>query len=278
MQVSSYTFQSDDGLDIYVRKWMPADEEPLKGIVQVSHGLAEHGRRYGELAERLTKAAYGVYVHDHRGHGRSVIESRDFGFFGRTNGWARAVKDLDRLNHQISDEHPGVPVVLLGHSMGAQLALQLIMQEGRDLAGVALSGPSGHVGLMRHIGWALARIERARLGEYGRSKLLNAMSFGEFNRGFEPSRTAFDWLSRDEAEVDKYINDPLCGFLSTTQLWVDMLGAISALQRPKSYKWTRPDLPVLVIVGEQDPVSNGGRAIGRMARILRKAGIQSVQI
>jgi alpha-beta hydrolase superfamily lysophospholipase len=104
------------------------------------------------------------------------------------------------------------------------------------------------------------------------------MSFGEFNRGFEPARTPFDWLSRDEAEVDDYVKDPLCGFMCTTQLWVDMLGSVSALQKSRSYKWTRPDLPVLIIAGDQDPVSRGGRTFGRMVRVFRKAGIQSVRV
>lgn len=278
MRSSSFTLTSDDGLDIFVRKWLPELGCKLNGVVQISHGLAEHGKRYGEVGAKLTEAGYAVYVNDHRGHGRSVIESRDFGFFGRTNGWLRAVRDLDRLNHQIQQENHGVPVVLLGHSMGAQLSQQLIMQEGRNLAGVVLSGPSGPVGVMRHLGRFLARLERARLGEYGRSKLLHAMSFGEFNRNFEPSQTPFDWLSRDASEVNDYVNDPLCGFVCTAQLWIDMLGALSSLQRARNYKWTRPNLPVLIIAGDQDPVSSEGRALKLLVRVLRKAGLQNVRL
>lgn len=276
MQSSSFTFASDDGLDIFVRKWMPDAGSTLRGIVQVSHGLAEHGRRYGETAARLTSAGFGVYVSDHRGHGRSVIEPRDFGYFGRTNGWARAVRDLQKLSDLIKDESGDLPLFLLGHSMGAQLAQQLIMQEGRDLSGVVLSGATGKIGVIRYLGRLLARLERARLGEYGHSKLLHAMSFGTFNHDFEPSRTEFDWLSRDESEVDDYVHDPLCGFVATTRLWTDMLGAISALQKPASYEWTRQDLPVLVLSGDQDPVSNRGRALKGLVRVLRKSGLKNV--
>jgi alpha-beta hydrolase superfamily lysophospholipase len=278
MQSSSFTFTSDDGLDVFVRKWMPDASGALRGIVQISHGLAEHGRRYGETAVRLTSAGFAVYVSDHRGHGRSVIESRDFGYFGRTNGWARAVSDLQKLSDLIKEEAGDLPLFLLGHSMGAQLAQQLIMQEGRDFAGVVLSGATGRIGIMRHLSRLLARLERARLSEYGHSKILHAMSFGNFNRDFEPSRTEFDWLSRDEAEVDDYINDPLCGFVATTGLWTDMLGAVSALQRPASYKWTNQDLPILALSGDQDPVSNGGRALKGLARVLRKSGLKNVSL
>lgn len=272
----NFTITSDDGLDIFVRRWLPEPGRQLNGIVQISHGLAEHGKRYSELGAKLNDAGYAVYVSDHRGHGRSVIESRDFGFFGRTNGWIRAMRDLDRVYRRIREENEGVPIVLLGHSMGAQLAQQFIMQEGRDLAGVVLSGPSGYIGAMRHLGRIIARLERARLGEYGRSKLLHSMSFGEFNRDFEPSRTPFDWLSRDESEVDAYVQDPLCGFVCTTQLWIDMLDAASHLQRAKNYKWARPGLPVLIMAGDQDPVSRGGKALGRLVKVLRKAGLQNV--
>lgn len=277
-QTSNFTVTSDDGLDIFVRRRLPAPGRPLNGVVQISHGLAEHGKRYSELSAKLTDAGYAVYIGDHRGHGRSVIESRDFGFFGRTDGWLRAMRDMDRIYRQIQEEHEDVPIILLGHSMGAQLSQQFIMQEGRDLAGVVLSGPSGHIGLMRHFGRILARLERARLGEYGRSKLLHTMSFGEFNKDFEPARTPFDWLSRDESEVDAYVQDPLCGFVSTTQLWIDMLDAASNLQQARNYKWARPSLPVLIMAGDKDPVSRGGGALKRLVKVLRKSGLQTVQL
>jgi len=278
VQSSSFTFASDDGLDIFVRKWMPAPDCQLVGIVQISHGLAEHGRRYGETASRLTAAGYGVYASDHRGHGRSVIEPRDFGFFGRNNGWLRAAKDLHRLSKLIKTEHQEIPLVLLGHSMGAQLSQQLIMQEARELAGVVLSGATGTIGLMRHAARLLARIERARLGEYGRSKLLHGMSFGSFNRQFEPARTQLDWLSRDDEEVDDYISDPLCGFVATAQLWLDMLDAVPNLQAHKSYKWTPQELPILIVSGDQDPVSKGGRALKGLVRVFNKTGFQDVRL
>ena len=98
---------------------MPDSDSPLHGIVQVSHGLAEHGRRHGETASRLTAAGYGVYAGDHRGHGRSVIESRDLGFFGRNNGWLRAVRDLHFLSGLIKNDYEDIPLILFGHSMGA---------------------------------------------------------------------------------------------------------------------------------------------------------------
>ncbi|HIF10785.1 MAG TPA: alpha/beta hydrolase [Sneathiellales bacterium] len=278
MQSSSFTFASDDGLDIFVRKWMPEPGTSLNGIVQISHGLAEHGRRYGETASRLTAAGYGVFANDHRGHGRSVIESRDFGFFGRSNGWIRAAKDIHRLSVLIKRDYADIPLVLFGHSMGAQLAQKSIMEEARDLAGVVLSGATGTIGLTRYFARIIARVEWARLGECGRSKLLHALSFGSFNRKFSPARTLADWLSRDEDEVDDYIDDPLCGFVCTTQLWLDMLDATASLQEARSYKWTPQELPVYIMSGGQDPVSNGGRALIGLVSVLRKAGIQDIRL
>src|SRR5262249_5762332 len=163
------------------------------------HGMAEHAARYARLAESLTNAGYAVYANDHRGHGRTVKTPGAIGFVAESGGWRCCVDDLWLLNRMVTVEHPGLPVILLGHSMGATMAQQFIAEHGQSLAGAVLSGPSGQPTGMAGLGRLIARIERLRLGCRGHSRVIHALTFAEFNKRFAPVRTEFDWLSRDPA-------------------------------------------------------------------------------
>jgi alpha-beta hydrolase superfamily lysophospholipase len=275
LQTRTFRLTSGDGLELFVYRWLRPG--PCKAIVQIAHGLAEHAGRYARLAEALNVAGYGVYANDHRGHGQTCRNPDEMGFFGRHNGWLLCLDDLWRVNRHITAEHPGTPIVLLGHSMGSRLAEQFLEEHGDALAGAVLSGPGGDPTALAAIGRLILRLERLRLGPEGRSKLANGLAFGAFNKQFAPARTAFDWLSRDPAEVDKYVADPLCGFNATVQLWIDMLdgalGASTARQRSRIPK----TLPVYIIAGERDPVSANTRQLFAMLAGYKAAGLQNVQ-
>jgi alpha-beta hydrolase superfamily lysophospholipase len=211
--------------------------------------MSEHAARYDGLARAFHSAGYTVYANDHRGHGRTAPTSGDLGYPGDGAGWRTYVDDLGSVQARIAADYPGTPIVLLGHSMGAFLAQQFAGEQGESLAGLILSGTYREAPLLARAGAMLARFERRRLGPRGRSKLIQALTFGAFNRRFAPPRTAFDWLSRDGAEVDRYLADPLCGFPVSVQLWVEVLNALAVgLPVPPSR------LPVCVLLGERDPV------------------------
>ena len=144
-----------------------------------------------------------------------------------SGGWNACIADLREIRARIETEHPGVPVFLMGHSLGSFMVQQFIGQHGEGLAGAVLSATNGKPPAIAAIGGLLARLERLRIGARGRSALLNAMLFGAFNKPFAPARTPFDWLSRDPAEVGKYMADPLCGFIPAVQLFIDMLGGVT---------------------------------------------------
>ncbi len=163
-------------------------------------------------------------------------------------------------------------MVLLGHSMGSTFARQFMSEHGNALSAVILSGASGQPNALAQSGRLTARLERMRLGPRGHSKLIQSLTFDAFNKRFQPARTKFDWLSRDPAEVDKYVADPLCGFSSSTQLWVDMLDAWSAIAR--SCEAVPKSLPIYVISGTHDPVSAGTKALMPMLAQFRAAGLQ----
>lgn len=270
-RTSTFTLTTTDGLELFVYCWLPA-EKP-KAVVQIAHGLAEHAARYARLAGALNSAGHAVYANDHRGHGRSVKSAGDLGFFAESDGWQKCVDDLWQLNRHIAATHPGLPIVLLGHSMGSTLAEQFMGDHGDALAGVVLSGANGKPAFMAKVGRAIVRAERARLGPRGKSKLVQALTFDAFNKNFAPARTPFDWLSRDPAEVDKYVADPLCGFPATLQLWIDLLEGWAAVSRAEHRKRVPKALPLYLISGERDPVSGNTRQLGPWIAEYRTTGL-----
>lgn len=271
VESSNFTVTAADGAELFVRRWRPS--APPRLVIQISHGLAEHGGRYARLAEALTRAGHVVYANDHRGHGRTAPSPAALGFFAPSRGWARCVEDLWQINRQIAVEQPGVPIVLLGHSMGALLCQDFIAQHGDILAGVVLAGSSGKPPPMAAVGKVIARLERLRLGRRGRSRLLDRLGFGDFNKQFEPARTKRDWLSRDPVEVDRYIADPLCGFVATTQLWIDLLGGMSRIARPSLHARIPKNLPIRLIAGGRDPVTGNLKALEQLMGAYRAAGL-----
>jgi alpha-beta hydrolase superfamily lysophospholipase len=274
MNTTTFTLQADDGQSIHVYHWSPA-EEP-RATIQIVHGLAEHAARYKRLAERLTAAGLDVYASDHRGHGKTANETRDLGFFAEHDGWHRVLGDLVQLDDRIAAEHTDRPRLLLGHSMGSFFAQHLAIEEGARWRGIALSGSAGPIGPLRTIGHWVARFERWRVGSRGVSGLLHQMSFGDYNKPFKPARTEFDWLSRDEAEVDKYVADPLCGFRATAGLWVDLLGGLGELHKPVAVARVPRDLPIYVVAGSRDPVSNGTKTLRTLLDLYAAARLTNV--
>jgi alpha-beta hydrolase superfamily lysophospholipase len=266
MPGSEFTLRADDGQSLLTRRWLP--EGPPRAIVQIAHGLTEHSGRYARLATAINAASYGVYAADLRGHGPKAA-AVDLGHFADEGGWGKVVGDFWTLNRLIGAEQPGTPIIFLGHSLGSFLGRQFIAEHSDALAGAALSGSSGKPPAIATLGRLIARAERLRLGKRGKSQLIFQMWFGDFNKPFKPSRTAFDWLSRDEKEVDAYVADPLCGFPFTTQLAIDVLDALPRATSPASLAAIRKDMPVYVFSGERDPV---GANIKGLIADLKAAG------
>jgi alpha-beta hydrolase superfamily lysophospholipase len=280
MRADTFTVRADDQKELFVHRFRrePAgslEGTPPRAIVHIAHGMAEHGARYARFAEALVAAGYIVYANDHRGHGKTASSPSELGWFG-PDGFRRCVDDLAQIIAHEKAENPGLPTVLFGHSMGSYLTQAYIIERGRELAGAILSGTSGKPSAIASAGRIVARIERARVGARGRSKLLGALSFEAFNKAFAPNRTAFDWLSRDEAEVDKYIADPLCGFPVSTQLWVDLLDALARISRPAQQARVPRDLPIHVLGGCEDPVGERTKSVDELLDAYERAGVADV--
>lgn len=275
MQASTFHFTAKDGVEIHVYKWSP--DGVVRGAVQIVHGMAEHAARYAHVAEALISKGYAVYANDHRGHGKTAKTEAEVGHFADENGWDKVLDDLHQLNGIIRKENPGVPVVVFGHSMGSFFVQTLLFTYPDDADAVIMSGTNGRVGLLASAGAVAAAIEQARLGKRGKSKLLDSMSFGAYNNAFKPTRTKFDWLSRDPVNVDKYIADPRCGFLVSTQLWRDLLGGLQRNENPANRAKVKKDLPVYIFAGAKDPVSNATKNLHELINGYKSVGLKRVE-
>jgi alpha-beta hydrolase superfamily lysophospholipase len=276
MRETTFTIDSD-GVALFVHQWLPDEDKPLRGAIQVSHGMAEHSARYRPLAEALTAKGFGVWAHDHRGHGKTAGDVSRRGFFAAKGGWRRVVDDIYLVNAHILKNHPGVPRVLFAHSMGAFMAQQVMFERGDEFKAVVLSASTcGVANPLAPVGRLIARVERARLGASAASPLLTKLSFGEFNKPFRPARTEFDWLSRDPAEVDKYIADPWCGFDVSTQLWIDLLDALPTLSDPQNLARVPKELPIYILAGSEDPVNGKLKGLHRLVKDYNRAGVRDI--
>ncbi len=276
MKFKEFTLKSEDGKEIYACCWMP--KKKPTAIVQISHGMAEHINRYHGFAEALADEGFAVYGNDHRGHGKTTGSVEAVGYFADNDGWDKVLHDMRLLTEKAVEEYPKIPVFLFGHSMGSLFSRNYIMEYGDSLSGVILSGTAGDPGLLGKIGRIIAKSELKRNGKKALSPKLNALSFGSFNSAFKPNRTDFDWLSRDNAEVDKYINDPFCGGIFTVGFFNDFLMGISRINKSTNIAKIPENLPVYLFSGDKDPVGKDSKGVLKAAAALKRAGVSNISV
>jgi alpha-beta hydrolase superfamily lysophospholipase len=252
-----FQFKSDDGLSIACVKW--GNSHHVRGVVQIAHGLGEHVGRYAQLAETLAQAEFVVYGNDHRGHGLTAKPAGSFGDFG-PGGFDQLVEDMVSLRVIAKDEHRGKPYIMLGHSLGSFAAQQFVIDHGHSIDGLALSGSGTLDGL--------ARLAQSISPGEDAMKMMNA--------AFEPARTPFDWLSRDNAEVDAFINDPLCFPSLKPDSMKSFLDAFPRLADPREIRKVQDDLPVYIFSGSDDPVGQKLEGVRVLIDRYRSAGLTSV--
>jgi alpha-beta hydrolase superfamily lysophospholipase len=265
-----------DGVRLALYEW-PSPPSP-KAVVQITHGLSEHAARYDRLARALTQAGYAVFASDHRGHGKTARDPSELGFFAPEDGFKKLVADLLAVNREIESRYLDLPRVLLGHSFGSFVSQAYLFEHASTVRAVVLSGTTSANRFAVAPGLGLAHALRVRLGPRAKSKLLQQLSFGSYNDAFKPNRTDFDWLSRDPAEVDKYAADPLCGFDTTVQGWIDLLGGLLHIRSSERQRRLPKDLPIYLLSGTADPVGDMGKGPTRLSRQYLAAGLTRVKL
>jgi alpha-beta hydrolase superfamily lysophospholipase len=239
--------------------------------------LAEYIDRYADFAAFLCSNGFAVVGNDHLGHGKSIINEDDLGFFSEKAGWSNVVDDMEELRRLTADKWPGVPYFLFGHSMGSFLArTYLIRYTKAPLSGVILSGTGHNPAAVVAGGRLMSRIEAKKHGLRFKSKKMNDMAFGPFSKGFEPRRTEFDWLSTDEAIVDAYVADPLCGFVPSAGLFRDMMDGLAIIGKPGNLAKMNKDLPIYFMSGRKDPVGGNGKGVEKVYKMFLAAGMKDV--
>jgi alpha-beta hydrolase superfamily lysophospholipase len=256
MPSSTFSYTSADGTQIAAYRWDPAG--PPRAAVQLTHGMGEHARRYDHVARALTDAGFVVYAQDHRGHGASADPER-LGDLGK-GSWPGLVEDIGLLSARIRAEHPGLPLVLLGHSMGSFAVQQYLLDHSADVDGVVLTGTA-----------AIDLLEPAL-------DLDQPIDLAMFNAPFQPARTDYDWLSRDEAMVDAYVADPRCGFGIDTGSAKAMFAGARRGADPAQVAAIRSSLPVYIAVGETDPVNGGLTLLTPLTERYEAAGLTDITV
>lgn len=273
-----YSAPSKSGVaDVYARMWLPEGEP--KAIMQIAHGMAEHGERYEAFAKYLCEKGFAVLVDDHVGHGKSVKSDDDLGYFGENGGWDAFVEDERALTEKVKKEYPDTPIVFFGHSMGSFIAREYIRRYGKDerIRAAVICGTSGKnpaSGIAVKLAGAIAKVKGSRY----RSKFINSVAFGTYNGRIRNARTAFDWLTRDEKIVDEYIADKYCGFLFTAAGYKDLFTVLDTVSGKDWYSGVTNDLPLMVVSGEEDPVGTYGKGIKQVYNDLIQSGQKDVTL
>ncbi len=269
-----FNFPSASGLaDIHAASYKPEGE--IKAVVQIAHGMAEHLERYEDFAQILCDNGIAVYINDHLGHGASIKSKSELGYFGKENGWSNFIEDCHKLTLIAKEENPDVPVFFFGHSMGSFVARAYCIKYSADIKGAVYCGTAGP-NPAAAAGITIAKVIAKIKGDHHRSKLIDKIAFGTYNSKFE-KRTAFDWLSRDNEQVDKYIADEYCGFLFTANGYRDLMELLAYVSADSWFTGLSKELPVLLIAGAMDPVGEYGKGIDKVYNTLVSKGKKNIE-
>ena len=270
-----FTFKSSTGINkIHAIKCIP-DGTP-KAIIQIAHGIGGNASRYKEFMEYLANNGYAVYANDHLGHGGSIVTGDEKGFFAEKNGWTHVVNDMVTLHDIASDELGSLPYVMLGHSMGSFLTRTYMIDHPDKYDYAILSGTGHQSRALVAAGRAAVEALVLAKGPHANGQMLNDMAFGSYLKKIPDARTPYDWLSRDAAHVDRYIKDPLLGFVCTASLYRDMLSGISYITNFSNIKKMNREKPVYFFSGDADPVGDYGEGVNKAYKAFCKAGLKDV--
>lgn len=249
-----------------------------RGIVQIAHGIAEHINRYEDFMRFLAENGFVAVGNDHLGHGKSIARLEEQGIFAEKDGWNYVVEDMKKLREQVTEQFPNLPYVFFGHSMGSFLTRTFLILHP-DLYDAAILSGTGHQSpALVNGGYLSAELMTKLKGPRSSGQALNDMAFGSYCKRIENPRTPFDWLSRDSETVDRYIADPLCGFVCKTSLYRDMMGGLKFLTNQKNINRMNKDAPIYFMSGAEDPVGDYGAGVETAYKAFCRAGLKDVMI
>lgn len=268
---NKYSFPSATGLaDIFVQSISPSEKNEIIGVIQIVHGMAEHSDRYIDVAHFLCNQGFAVIMHDHAGHGKSIKTNDDLGFFCENDGYKRIVEDVKKVSELAKKNFPDKKLIIWGHSMGSFITRQLIALypntvDAAIICGTSGKNPAAGVGIL--LAKTVAKIKGARY----RSKFIDSIAFGTYNKKFD-GNTGFEWLSLDSENVKKYVADEKCGYLFCASAFADLFSLLAEVSTQDWYNKVPTNLPIYLIAGEMDPVGNYGKGVQEVFENLKKTG------
>lgn len=272
-----FYFNSSTGKNkIHARMCVP-DAEP-RAIVQIIHGIAEYIGRYDEFMSFLADNGIIAVGTDHLGHGKSIESEEQTGFFAYDNGWDYVVRDEEVLRLAMHENYPELPIIVFGHSMGSFMTRTLLIRYPDAFNAAIISGTGNQGAALVNGGLFMGNLVTGLRGAHHYSKFLNTLAFGSYNKIYDNPKTEYDWLSRDEANVQKYIGDPLCGFIPSCSLFRDMMTGVKFITNKKNLTAMNKDMPVYFMSGDMDPVGECGKGVQKAYNNFLEAGMKDVSI
>ena len=281
MLMKSFTLKMDDGYELCCNRWQPDAEEEIKGVIQLHHGLAEHSLRYDRFGSILAENGYVLNAYDMRGHGRSaeVADKNGTGMFGKLadkKGFDRVVTDLKAVTDNLKNDFPGKKTILMGHSFGSFVAQGFIEEYGKDIDACILCGTAGPRPALITVGSIAAHVITFFTGKNKCLTIMDQLSFGSYNARVENPKTPFDWLSKNELNVEMYKMDNWCGFPLTNSFFCSMTEGLSKIHKTKNINKIPNTLPVFFIWGSDDPVGSYGETIRKLIDIYKAKGMEKI--
>ena len=274
-EIRDFYFPSTNGKNKILARICTPDKPP-KAVVQIAHGIAEHIARYDPFMFFLAENGYVAVGNDHLGHGLSAENEDGLGIFDTQNGWTYAVDDMKALRDQVRQEFHDIPYIFFGHSMGSFLTRTYLIRYPDPYDAAILSGTGQQSPALINAGFFAANLLTLLRGPGADGKLLNDMAFGSYCKKIDNPRTPFDWLSTNEENVDRYIADPLCGFVAKCSMYRDMMGGLKFLTKQSNIDKMNKDAPIYFMSGAEDPVGDYGAGVEKAYRAFCDAGLHDV--
>ena len=274
-EIRDFYFPSTNGKNKILARICTPDKPP-KAVVQIAHGIAEHISRYDPFMFFLAENGYVAVGNDHLGHGLSAENEDGLGIFDTQNGWTYAVDDMKALRDQVRQEFHDIPYIFFGHSMGSFLTRTYLIRYPDQYDAAILSGTGQQSPALINAGFFAANLLTLLRGPGAEGKLLKDMAFGSYCKKIDNPRTPFDWLSTNEENVDRYIADPLCGFVAKCSMYRDMMGGLKFLTKQSNIDKMNKDAPIYFMSGAEDPVGDYGAGVEKAYRAFCDAGLHDV--
>lgn len=281
MQTEKFFQTMKDGTEIAVNRWIPDNEEDIKAVIVLSHGMLEHALRYDRIGSDFADKGFVFSGHDHRGHGRTAFNAEqkgtgEFALLSKSDGFNLVVSDLEEIIGKVKADFPGKKVILLGHSFGSFVAQAFIERAGKSIDGCVLSGTSGPRRSAVRGGLFVTSLMMLFHKKNYKSIALQKMAFKGYNDRFGEIKTGLEWLSKSESNIEMYMNDSWCGGVATLGFFRDIFKGLNDIHKKNNMKKIPSSLPILFVTGEEDPVGDYGKTIRALASDYKNNGVKVV--